>query len=345
MRIATSVLVNLERQMVLTLGIGLVLGLWKAGKLKAALVGSLLFALTCVDLLSAHQGYLFALDPGSVYGRPQILAAPQENPYRLFYSRDLSNLDPDSYSFTNRPFPEMVSSVAATLIPNTGVFRGFEYAQEMESLARIPYLLFLQVASSLAPESFFRLLGVLNVKYLTSSQSLPQHGIIPLRHLPEYPLWLYEVDSVVPRAYVVHRAAVERDPRRTLERLATSGFRALEEVILDDPLRVQEIENFRGEAKISTYKNQSVTIEASLNSPGILVLADSFYPGWEAYVDGEKKEVLRANYFFRGVFVPAGNHHVEFKYAPYSFRLGLTVSLVTLGLIAALLLARKKSGL
>jgi hypothetical protein len=345
MRIATSVLVNLERQMVLILGIGLVLGLSKAGKLKVTLAGSLLFALTCVDLLSAHRGYLFALDPVSVYGRPQILAVPQENSYRLFYTRDLSNLDPDSYSFTNRPFPEMVSSMVATLIPNTGVFRGFEYAQEMESLARIPYLLFLQVASRLAPEDFFRLLGVLNVKYLASSQSLPQHGIIPLRHLPEYPLWLYEVESVVPRVYVVQRITVETDPKRTLERLGASQFHPLEEVILEKAAPVQRVENFQGEAKISRYRNQWVTIDASLNSQGILVLADSFYPGWDAYVDGQKAEILRANYFFRGVLVPSGKHRVEFRYAPYSFKAGATISLLTLSFLSVLVLARRKSGL
>jgi hypothetical protein len=310
--------------------------------LKPTVAGSLLFLLTFFDLYTANRGYLFAVDPTAVYDQPKILERPPEARYRIFYNYDLSYLDPDSYRFRPRPFPETVAAISATLIPNTGVFRGFEYMQELESLARIPYHRFLQAAGGLAPENLFRLLGILNVKYVTSAQPLP---LRLLGYFPDYPVWLYEIESAVPRAYMAHKAVIESDPTKILARLSASEFRPLQEVILEKAAPVQGVENFQGEANISRYGNQSVTIDASLNSQGILVLADSFYPGWKAYVDGEKKEVLRANYFFRGVLVPAGKHQVEFKYAPYSFRLGLAVSLGTLGLITVLLLARKKSGL
>jgi uncharacterized membrane protein YfhO len=214
--------------------------------------------------------------------------------------------------------------------------------QELESLARIPYYRFLQVAGGLAPENLFRLLGILNVKYVTSAQPLP---LTLLGYFPDYPAWLYEIESAVPRAYMAHKVIVESDPKKVMELLSTSEFRPLKEVILEKPAPVQEIENFRGEAKISRYTSQSISIDTSLNGPGVLVLTESFYPGWEVRVDGEEAELRRANYFFRGVLVPAGKHHVEFRYAPYSFKLGLAVSLGTLGLIALLLLARKKFGL
>jgi uncharacterized membrane protein YfhO len=78
------------------------------------------------------------------------------------------------------------------------------------------------------------------------------------------------------------------------------------------------------------YADQRVTLEASLNRSGILVLADSFYPGWRAYVNGQEKEILRANLFFRALHLSAGEHVVEFRYEPRSFTIGLTISLVTL---------------
>jgi hypothetical protein len=310
--------------------------------LKPAVAGSLLCLLTFFDLYTANRGYLFAVDPTAVYEQPKILDRPPEARYRIFYNYDLSYLDPDAYRFKPMPFPEAVAAIFATLIPNTGVFRGFEYMQELESLARIPYHRFLQAAGGLAPEKLFRLLGILNVKYVTSAQPLP---LKMLGYFPDYPVWLYEIESAVPRAYIAHKTVVERDSKTILARLSASEFRPLEEVILEKAASIQRVENFQGEAKISRYGNQSVTIDASLNSPGILVLADSFYPGWEAYVDGERREVLRANYFFRGVVVPAGKHQVEFRYAPYSFRLGMAVSLVSLALVVLLLLAGRKSGL
>src|ERR1051326_9242607 len=75
-------------------------------------------------------------------------------------------------------------------------------------------------------------------------------------------------------------------------------------------------EPFKGEAKIDVYKNQTVAIHAVLNAPGILVLADAYYPGWRVYVDGKEEKIYRANLFFRAVKLAAGAHRVEFRYEP-----------------------------
>jgi uncharacterized membrane protein YfhO len=60
-----------------------------------------------------------------------------------------------------------------------------------------------------------------------------------------------------------------------------------------------------------------------------LVLTDGYYPGWTVTVDGAAKKLLRANYFFRAVELPAGSHAVEFVYAPASFKLGALISALT----------------
>jgi uncharacterized membrane protein YfhO len=62
----------------------------------------------------------------------------------------------------------------------------------------------------------------------------------------------------------------------------------------------------------------------------MLILTDSYYPGWRAYVDGKETTILRANHFFRGVPVGPGAHVVEFQYDPLSFKVGLRVSFLTL---------------
>ena len=65
-------------------------------------------------------------------------------------------------------------------------------------------------------------------------------------------------------------------------------------------------------------------------SGGELILTDSFYPGWRAWVDGEPVSIRRADEAFRGVPVPPGTHTVEFRYEPASFRVGLFLSLLAL---------------
>ncbi len=64
----------------------------------------------------------------------------------------------------------------------------------------------------------------------------------------------------------------------------------------------------------------------------ILVLSESYYPGWEAEIDGTKAKVLRANYVFRAVCVPEGGHTVVFTFRPASFSYGMALTCV--GIIA-----------
>jgi uncharacterized membrane protein YfhO len=104
---------------------------------------------------------------------------------------------------------------------------------------------------------------------------------------------------------------------------------------LDQPISLARKNGFHAEARITEYKNQAVTVQASLDDAGILVLTDSFYPGWNAYVNGRQEKIYRANLFFRAVPLPAGNHRVEFRYEPRSFAIGMGISIAALlGLVA-----------
>jgi len=149
---------------------------------------------------------------------------------------------------------------------------------------------------------------------------------------------------VVPRAYIVPKAIYEKDPEKTIEKLVGSSFDPIREVVVDEPLLLSPKGGFKEEVKIVAHTNRSVRLMSSSNRPGILVLSDSFYPGWQVYVDGDEKNILRANYFFRGVYVPEGEHEVVFRYAPTSFRIGMIVSLSTLAsLILGFILLRYRS--
>ncbi len=75
------------------------------------------------------------------------------------------------------------------------------------------------------------------------------------------------------------------------------------------------------------------------------MLTDNYYPGWKAYLDGNGKEIIRADFSFRGVEAPAGSHSVIFKYQPGSYKIGLIVTIISLSaifLITALFFKIKK---
>jgi hypothetical protein len=83
-----------------------------------------------------------------------------------------------------------------------------------------------------------------------------------------------------------------------------------------------------GTAEILTYEPERVVLQVESNMPGLLLLTDSFYPGWEATVDGAPATIYAADALFRGVFIPAGTHEVAFVYRPYWFYLGPALSII-----------------
>jgi len=202
--------------------------------------------------------------------------------------------------------------------------------QEIDALGRWPYRVFLDFANNLSPDKQFRLLGRLNVEYIIALRPLTHEGVTQVRHFTEHLSWLYRIDRITPRTYIASKVIAERDLGKTLERLSSEEFDPLNEVILDGPLSVPAKKNIQANAEIISYTDHQVRIRASLNSPGVLVLADSFYPGWHVYVDGEEEKVLRANLFFRAVPLSEGEHTVEFRYQPLSFTIGRVISLITL---------------
>ena len=76
-----------------------------------------------------------------------------------------------------------------------------------------------------------------------------------------------------------------------------------------------------------------------VNAPrrSLLILSDTYYPGWKAFVDGKETQIYQTDLALRGVVVEAGNHKVEFRYQPESFRYGLIISLMSLLVVSAVL--------
>ena len=82
-------------------------------------------------------------------------------------------------------------------------------------------------------------------------------------------------------------------------------------------------------ATITQYKPNLLEIQTESSTPAILLLTDSFYPGWKATIDDKPSEILRANYTFRALVVPQGNHKVIFSYKPGGFNLGAGISIAS----------------
>jgi hypothetical protein len=163
-------------------------------------------------------------------------------------------------------------------------------------------------------------------------------GLEP-RPLAEPDLALYENPNALPRAFTVHHTLPAPDTATLLAALSQPTFdpRTLSYVEGDTGLAPAPDAPRGGPAQIVDDGERVVEVDAELDQPGLVVLADAYYPGWIATVDGVPAPILPTNHLFRGVPAPAGTHRVRFEYRPWSVILGATGSAV--GWVMILLLA------
>ena len=154
---------------------------------------------------------------------------------------------------------------------------------------------------------------------------------------------LYRLKDVLPRAYFATGVIQTRSAEESLNRLLEATSPLHNTVILDSApgLETRPASTDLNSVRITRYENNRVACEIRAMSAGYLVLLDSWYPGWKAYLDGQRVDVLRANYAFRAVAVNPGAHHVEFVFKPVSFYIGATISCTALliGAVAAIFAA------
>jgi hypothetical protein len=154
---------------------------------------------------------------------------------------------------------------------------------------------------------------------------------------------IYENPQALPRAKLFYDWQVISDDEEVIKTLYDQQFNPHEQVILkmNPGIKItsdaEQYNESRG-ATITDYKPNLVEIQTQSPTPAILLLTDSFYPGWKATVDENPAEILRTNYTFRSVVVPSGNHQVIFSYKPVSFKFGKAISAISLSLILLFLL-------
>ena len=122
------------------------------------------------------------------------------------------------------------------------------------------------------------------------------------------------------------------DDLTTLHMLTNADFHPRQEVYL--PLEAKSFVTVSNVAavKLSAVQYSAQRIEASVETaaPAMVVVAQTYYHLWRAYVDGQPTRLWRANYAFQALAIPAGSHQVKLVYEDRRFRLGMMISLISL---------------
>jgi hypothetical protein len=191
------------------------------------------------------------------------------------------------------------------------------------------------------------MLRFLNVKYVLLDGKLPPTTPgVTLRH--EGDINVYEIEGVLPRAYVVHRLKPVRDDAVAMATIRTNGFNPAKEALWtgNDLLPPMSEPAERDSVRVLRYDFNEAEFLVLTQTPGLFVLADQYDPDWEATVDGKPATIHRVDYLMRGVLVGPGAHRVHFRYEPRSLREGIRISgaslLVTVLIAGAGLFQRRR---
>jgi hypothetical protein len=157
-------------------------------------------------------------------------------------------------------------------------------------------------------------------------------------------LYVYRNHAAAPRAFIAKSVKLV-DAESVWTELSRSDFSYCRFATVEgDGVAESAVaeEGCTGSATIVGYLGNEVSLLTDAPSPGLLVLTDSYYPGWRATVDGVEKPVVRADGIFRGVWLEAGRHNVRFRFRPPSVFRGAVLTVMGLGVVALLLSAARK---
>lgn len=193
-----------------------------------------------------------------------------------------------------------------------------------------------------------RLFNLIGVKYLIyKMEEIPKNP--PFKNI----LWANNDwtvrinENTLPRAYITSQYEILSNKKASLERLFDDSFNYRKTVILEEqPTLYFPIDKNQPEHKlvISNYAENRVTINAQIQTNSFLVLSDNYYPGWKAFINGKETKIYRANYTFRAIEIPKGNHMVTFLYQPASLNYGIALSLISFILYGCVLIYIKRRG-
>ena len=191
-----------------------------------------------------------------------------------------------------------------------------------------------ELAQSLYPPPDSPLMDALGVRYLMTRREVGEGW--ELGYGGESPI--YENKQALPRAFVVSDFRAGKDEE--FVDLLAGGSEELRRVALvapsGPPLPIPQTGAPPPDAAVSFVRDapDEIVVETDTKQGGLLVVMDSYCPGWKAWLYETEVPIARADYGFRGVALPPGKQVVRFRYEPGTYGVGLFVSLVSLAILA-----------
>lgn len=183
-----------------------------------------------------------------------------------------------------------------------------------------------------------RLMDLLGVKFIVDKNDLyksdwePEYNKFPQSDFEliwQEKKWkIYENKKALPRFFLAGDYILEKNPQKIINLIFDPTFPLRDKIILEEDFGASFTLPGKSEGVINliSYKENQVKLRVRNEVSQLLFLSDNYYPGWKATIDGKETRIYRADYTFRAVAIPVGNHEIEFSYQPKSSLWGAAIS-------------------
>ena len=313
---------------------GLVWFFVRAAIRQPVFLGLLLLS-SFLDLVTVHQPSLAFTDPGSLRGdgagQTPVTGAGQ----RVFHY--VREPDGTLAPWVGRiriaePVEKRARSLWRARIPNLAVLDHATVVGGVDGFAPHDRADFFRTLASLGAGESMRLLAALGTERVIGEEPLEEPGLESVLDSADLPLRVYDLSERAPRTYLARRTWLAPDRLHALRQMALPEFRPGRDAVLTE---TSDSPRALGGGTIDSvsFARERIQAQVTLAAPGLWVVADSWFPGWEATLDGTPVEILRVNGIHRGIRVPEGSHTLEMRYRPASFRIGGRISMLALILL------------
>jgi len=154
---------------------------------------------------------------------------------------------------------------------------------------------------------------------------------------------IFENLRVAPRVFLVSEYQLFTEKKDFEKIFFAPDFEIQKKVLLEEEPALKPQLAKLAEVELKKYLPNEILLVTKTDANQLLFLSDTDYPGWQALIDGKPAKIYRADYAFRAVAVPKGEHQILFSYQPSSLAWGVKISLVSLALMSLVSFLWKKT--
>jgi hypothetical protein len=144
---------------------------------------------------------------------------------------------------------------------------------------------------------------------------------------------LFESKNVFPRFFLVHQVRTVRSLQEARDVMSHRPFDLRKTAIVEQAIEIGP-GGGADEVKTLRYEPNAIELLATSGRGGLLVLSETYYPGWRAWVDDQPASIYQTDIALRGVIVPGGTHRVRMEFRPLVLPVSFGISLGTAILLA-----------